>query len=145
MGKRKRFIATGLSWCGGRNIVISRDGFETEDPELINFLMNHKDYGNFIHAVPTKEEIRQQSKAYARELLKEDWEQETSSATLEVAPLSVPDLGEEARLLQEEQALRTQQQALEEQEVKERKAKNTAIREKIAAKGGKRAPKANGN
>lgn len=145
MAQKKRFISRGLSWTGGRDIVISRDGFETEDPEIIDFLMSHKDYGNFIHTVPTREEIAQQSKAYARELLKGEWQQEILPAALEVTPLSVPDLAEEAARLQEEQELRTQQQAAEEEKTTKRKAKNTAIREKIAAKGGKQSAKAASN
>ena len=107
--------------------------------------MSHKDYGNFIHTVPTREEIAQQSKAYARELLKGEWQQEILPAALEVTPLSVPDLAEEAARLQEEQELRTQQQAAEEEKTTKRKAKNTAIREKIAAKGGKQSAKAASN
>ena len=137
MTERKRFIATGLSWSGGK-VVIPREGMETDDPGLIAFLTKHRDFGNFFHAVPTKAELEAQSKAYARVLLQDELDPNAASVTVAVEPLAAPDPEQERALLEQEQKIREEQAAAEAQAEAERKAKNNATREKIANKRGRK-------
>ncbi|MEG1997130.1 MAG: hypothetical protein RR051_01665 [Clostridiales bacterium] len=141
MAERKRFVCTGFSWSAGA-VVIPREGFETDDPAVIQFLLHHRDYGNFIRAVPTAAELTSQRKDFARGLLQEE---AMPYVPVAVEPLATPDPTKELTKLQEEQAIREAQAAAENQAAEERKAKNTATREKIAAKSGKKtSPKAKG-
>ncbi len=146
MSTKRRFVCTGLSWSGGR-ICIPRDGFETDDEQIIDFITHHADFNNFIFEVPTKDSLTEQSKEYARTILREEQaefeakvEAEVAKrlATLEIQPLSVPNPEEEVKKLAEEQEIRQKQAEEETKAAEERKAKNKATSEKIKQKSEKK-------
>ena len=129
---KARFIATGLSYGVGK-IKIPNTGYETDDPQIIEFLRSSQGYGNFFHEVASSDELHDAEVAHAKKLLAK----EGLLPPQEVAPVKLPDMEEEQEALKAEEESKAQD-AAELAAIKEEKAaKNAAYQARAAKKASK--------
>lgn len=121
----KKYITTQLEHYGTYGIEITRAGFMTNDPELIEKLESHSDFNTWYFLAPTEEQVEKSTKDWAREVLKNEPE------PIEVEPITSGNIDDELEALAEQEQIKAEQLVAEEERKEAGRQAQIAYKEKF--------------
>lgn len=133
---KKKYVTTQMESYNAFGVEITRNGFITEDKELIAKLDASPDLGLWFFKAPTEEEVKKEKRAWAKKVLAEendDVEPEDDYVEpIEVEPMSAGNIDDELEALADEMKIREDQVKAEEEAKEARRAANKLGRPKKA-------------
>lgn len=124
--KKRKYVTTQLESYATCGIEITRAGFVTDDPELIKVLENHSDFNVWYFPAPTAAEAARATMEWAREVLKEE-----EFEPVEVEPITAGNVDDELEALAEEEQIKAEQIAAEEERKEAGRQAQIAYKEKF--------------
>lgn len=125
--KKRKYVTTQLESYGSAfGAEITRDGFVTDDPELIKNLEASSDFNVLFFAAPTDADIAKSTLEWANEVLKEE-----EPEPIEVEPISAGNIDDELEALAEEEQIKADQLKAEEERKEAGRQAQIAYKEKF--------------
>ena len=125
--KKRKYVTTQLEhYSSAFGVEINRGGFVTDDPELIKNLEASPDFNVWFFAAPTDADIAKSTLEWANEVLKEE-----EPEPIEVEPISAGNIDDELEALAEEEQIKADQLAAEEERKEAGRQAQIAYKEKF--------------
>lgn len=143
--KKQKYVTTQMESYRAFGVEITRSGFITDDPDLIAKLDASPDLNFWFFKAPTDEEVAAEAKAWARKVLADDdVEPEIDGikdfgvkgepgayGPIEVEPMSAGNIDDELEALAEEEQIKAEQIAAEEERKEAGRQAQIAYKEKF--------------
>ena len=125
--KKRKYVTTQLESYGSAfGVEINRGGFVTDDPELIKNLEASSDFNVLFFAAPTDADIAKSTLEWANEVLKEE-----EPEPIEVEPISAGNIDDELEALAEEEEIKAEQLAAEEEQKRLKVEKDLSYKDRF--------------
>lgn len=132
---KKKYVTTQMESYNAFGVEITRNGFITEDKELIAKLDASPDLGFWFFKAPTEEEVKKEKRAWAKKVLAEENDdvelKNDYVEPIEVEPMSEVNIDDELEALAEEEAIRKADKLAEEEELEARRQRDLNYKERF--------------
>ena len=131
--KKQKYVTTQMESYRAFGVEITRSGFITDDPDLIANLDASPDLNFWFFKAPTDEEAAAEAKAWARKVLADDDVEPENDCIepIEVEPISAGNIDDELEALAEEEQIKADQLAAEEERKEAGRQAQIAYKEKF--------------
>lgn len=131
--KKQKYVTTQMESYRAFDVEITRNGFITDDPNLIAKLDASPDLNFWFFKAPTDEEAAAEAKAWARKVLADDDVEPENDyiEPIEVEPMSEVNIDDELEALAEEEQIKAEQIAAEEEQKRLKVEKDLSYKDRF--------------